>query len=325
MLRHTFGTFLALAILLTSVSTAQTFDFTIIDVPDGSGEHARGVNNLGQIVGGYRADGVDRTDIWVRQPNGTVDTFALPTGRNAQVHSINDLGQVAGLSTTIDVADEAISFGWIYDINSGDYREYNYAPPGDELEPDAAITEVTNDGQTIVGWYDTTADQFEYSSLVDSIDGGNLVTIDGPAERPLTFVWGTNDSGVLVGRDLRSAFVSADGVDFDLFQIDGGSTTAFDINNPGVVVGSHRSPDFTEEFGFIRTIDGELLTGILAPGAENMSIWGINDAGVFVGSYSDANDDSFAYFSVVPEPSSLSLFAVAALLISLSQRRSMRQ
>lgn len=42
----------------------------------------------------------------------------------------------------------------------------------------------------------------------------SLNTIDGPADRVLTFIWGTNDSGVLVGRDLRLAFVSTDGVDF---------------------------------------------------------------------------------------------------------------
>ncbi|MEM9658715.1 MAG: hypothetical protein AAF961_10170, partial [Planctomycetota bacterium] len=256
----------ALMILAETTNLSLAFDFNVIEVPGSSDRGARGVNNLGQIVGEYQPEGVDRYDIWVRQPDGTINTFALPNGRSAQVHGINDLGQVAGLSTTIDVADEAISFGWVYNINTDEYLEYNYSAPGDELTPDAAITEVTNDGQTIVGWYDTTAADFEYAGLVDSFDGGDLTTIDGPNDRPLTFIWGTNDAGVLVGRDFRSAFVSADGVDFDLFQVDDGSTTAFDINNPGVVVGVHRSPDFTRQWGFIRNADGELVTHILAPG-----------------------------------------------------------
>ncbi len=308
-----------LALLLITASTSLAFDFTVFDVPGGTDEGAFGVNNLGQIVGSYQPDGVDRFDIWVRQPDGTFDTFTLPTERDAQVHGINDLGQVAGLSTTIDVADEAISFGWIYDINTGEYTEYNYSAPGDELTPDAAITAVTNDGQTIVGWYDTTPADFQYASFVDSIDGGDFQEIDGPADRALTFAWGTNDSGVLVGRDLRSAFVTRDGVNFDLFQIDGNSTTAFDINNSGVVVGVSRSSDFTQQFGFIRTNDG-LQSGILAPKSTSTSIWGINDAGVFVGTIVDANGDSFAYFSVVPEPTSCVLVSLAAMCLATCRR-----
>ncbi len=300
MFKHTFGSLSALAILSASVTSAsaQEFDFTVIDVPGGSSEAARGVNNLGQIVGGYLPDGADRFDIWVREPSGTFNTFTLPTGRSAQVHSINDLGQVAGLSVLDESADEVISFGWVYDINTGEYREYDYAPPGNEDAPDAAITEVTNDGQTIVGWYDTSVNEFQYLGLVDSIDGGNFRTIDGPAER-FTFPWGTNDSGVLVGREFRSGFVSTDGILFLLFQIDGNFTTAFDVNNSDTIVGSYRSPDFQSEFGFILS-QGELTSGISAPDAVQTTIWGINDHGVFVGSFADADGDGHAFFSVVP-------------------------
>ncbi|MEM8678211.1 MAG: hypothetical protein AAGF97_02545 [Planctomycetota bacterium] len=309
-----------LIVSLLSGGNASAFEFNIIDVPGSSDRGARGVNNLGQIVGEYQPVGVDRFDIWVRDPDGTINTFTLPTGRSAQVHGINDLGQVAGLSTTIDDPNTAISFGWVYDINTGQYREYNYAPAGDETEPDAAITEVTNDGQTVVGWYDTTATDFEYAGLVDSIDRGNLSTIDGPNDRPLTFIWGTNDSGVLVGRDFRSAFVSTDGVNFDLFQIDGNLTTALDINNPGVVVGANFSSDFSEQFGFILT-DTALVSGISAPGAVSTSIWGINDAGIFAGTYVDANGDSFAYYSVVPEPSLIVIFTSTLFGYGLVRRR----
>ncbi len=274
---------------------SEAFDFKVIDVPGGASERAEGVNNLGQIVGSYTVDGTDRRDIWVKEPNGAVHTYELPTGRSAQVHSINDLGQVAGLSTTVDDADTAISFGWVYNIYTEEYLEFNYAPPGDELAPDAAITEVTNDGQTIVGWYDTTVDQFEYLGLVDSINGGNLTTIDGPSD-VFTFVWGTNDSGVLVGRELRSGFTSNDGISFDLFQVDGNFTTAFDINNAGTVVGSYFLPGFASQFGFIRD-QGELSSGIAISGAVRTSISGINDGGLFVGSFTDGDGNTHAFYS----------------------------
>ena len=310
-----------LALLLTTASTSLAFDFTAIEVPGGDREGAYGVNNLGQIVGSFQPDGVDRFDIWVRQPGGTFNTFALPTGRDVQVHGINDLGQVAGGSIVAhDEGEEIIFIPWVYNINTSEYHEYGYAPMGNELLPDGGITEVTNDGQTIVGWYDTSVDQFQYLGLVDSIDGfsidgPNFTTIDGPADR-FTFIWGTNDSGVLVGREFRSAFVSTDGVDFDVFQVDDNFTTAFDINNEGVVVGSYRPSG--SEFGFIRTDDG-LLTGISAPGASHTDIWGINDAGVFVGNFTDDNG-TFPYFSVVPEPTSCVLLAMASLGLATIRR-----
>ncbi|MCA9188331.1 MAG: PEP-CTERM sorting domain-containing protein [Pirellulaceae bacterium] len=317
MFKQSFNALSTLVVMLATTASAIAFDFTIIDVPGGTQERATGVNNLGQIVGSYLVDGTDQFDIWVREPSGTIYTFSLPNGRSAQTHRINDLGQVAGLSAIEDNPTTAVSFGWVFDIDDNSYLEFAYAPPGDP-EPDAAITEVTNDGQTVVGWYDTTVGDFEYLGAVDSIGGGSLTTVDGPSD-VFTFIWGTNDSGILVGREFRSAFISSDGVTFDLFQIDGNFTSANDINNAGVVVGSYFLPGFTEEFGFIRTAD-RLLAGIAAPNAVQTSIDGINDSGVFVGSFSDANGDSFAYFSVVPEPSSLLLFAGAVFGCLLAGR-----
>lgn len=305
------------AVPVTCVGNERGFDFTVIDIPGGSQESAKGVNNLGEIVGDYRPDdtvqlpdGTDRFDIWVSQPNGTIDTFTLPTGLTAQVSSINDLGQVAGLSVLDEFAEEVISFGWVYDINTGEYRQYDYAPPGNEDAPDCAITEVTNDGQTIVGWYDTSVNEFQYLGLVDSIDGGNLMTIDGPAER-FTFVWGTNDSGLLVGRESRSGFVSTDGIRFDLFQVDGNFTTALDVNNAGTVVGSYFSPGFESELGFILN-QGELTSGIsAAPDAVRTAIEGINDEGLFVGEFTDAGGDRHAFYSVFPPDSDSTIVFVS--------------
>src|SRR5258708_1849644 len=88
-----FAGFLAAA---SSLSAAALYNITTFLVPGASppgffGE--TGVNNIGQIVGGFGGAG-GRNMGYIRNPNGSFVTFSGPSGFDTYAEGINDLGQV---------------------------------------------------------------------------------------------------------------------------------------------------------------------------------------------------------------------------------------
>lgn len=72
--------------------------YTVIDPPSAVRTYARGINNLGQVVGSY--EGSDGKTHGFLYNSGTYTTIDDPLGaRGTQVYGINDLGQVVGYYT----------------------------------------------------------------------------------------------------------------------------------------------------------------------------------------------------------------------------------
>lgn len=65
---------------------------------------------------------------------------------------------------------------------------------------------------------------------------------------------------------------------------DANSTTLYDINNTGEIVGTYRHPDFSGTRSFLFS-EGSFVQ-IHVPGSDDTHAYGINDAGEIVGTYS---------------------------------------
>src|SRR5262249_31447101 len=117
-------------------TSAATFTFTIIDVPDGIGQtYATGINNKGEIVGWYHDNSGDHG--FLRSSDGSSFTkFDNPAGiGGTSLQGINNVGYVTGtfsnpfvngrLATSdgsdfLNIADPGASgFTYAHGINDG--------------------------------------------------------------------------------------------------------------------------------------------------------------------------------------------------------------
>jgi uncharacterized membrane protein len=81
--------------VLSWASAAHTtaYTFTTLDVPGAVYPWARGINNVGQIVGYYAAGGLERGFLLT---GGTHTTIAFPGATPCWANGINDAGQILG-------------------------------------------------------------------------------------------------------------------------------------------------------------------------------------------------------------------------------------
>src|SRR5215470_6119894 len=75
-------------------SAVADYDFVQIDVPGGRTSWAHGINDVGQIVGGYW-DG-SRIHGFVRESDGTFTSVDVPGSTDTYADGINNVGEVVG-------------------------------------------------------------------------------------------------------------------------------------------------------------------------------------------------------------------------------------
>jgi hypothetical protein len=146
----------------------------------------------------------------------------------------------------------------------------------------------------------------------------SFTTVDVPGAG-VTYAWGINDSGQIVGASSLGAFLDTGG-SFTTIDVPGVSeTTAFGINDSGQIVGSFgfgvRSHGFLDTGGSFTTID--------VPGAA-ITLSGINNSGQIVGYFIDATGQHGFLATPVPDPPSslpLALGLVALSAIACRRKR----
>jgi probable HAF family extracellular repeat protein len=181
--RHLLLALLLLGIMLSALATAQdpSYTFTTLDVPF-PGAHdtgATGINNHGQIVGGY----LDSRN----QDQGFLDNRGVfTTILNTEPQGINNQGQITGF-----YSDGRGLHGFLYD--SGVYTTLDVS--GANLTLAAGI----NDRGQIVGVYED-SNGVSHGFLYDA---GVFTTFDVPGAS-LTEGRGINNRGQIVGRYLDS-------------------------------------------------------------------------------------------------------------------------
>jgi probable HAF family extracellular repeat protein len=253
-----------------------------------NGTVARGINNLGEIVGYYI---IGRTDCsfflscqlhGFKVVNGKFSTIDVPGAIQTEVFGVNDGGDVVGAFATSD--------GHLHGFllhHTGLLQQIDQ--PGTNF----TFANGVNNSLTVVGngltgfiWKNG---KFTTVDITNHAVGGESETING-----------ISNLGVIAGDIFRADFFNAwqkAGPDLDVFQRIGGSDTHLNgVNARDDVVGSaaalggqgfvtfHSEASETGEHG-------EVLhpVPIAFPGGSNTTPWSINFHQAIVGSYQDVN------------------------------------
>ncbi|HEY6945583.1 MAG TPA: hypothetical protein VI431_10630 [Candidatus Acidoferrum sp.] len=292
--------FLAIAFTLGLIpakpARAQGRTYTSIDFPGAVETGAAGINNLGQIVGGYALpDGSRHGFLYsggvfttIDDPNDLISSEAL---------GINNSGQIVG-AYLLDSPEEGHTFegahAFIY--NAGVFTTLDYPAAGVDH---TTATKINNAGN-VVGVYRISGSPGIGFLYV----GGTFSTVNVPAVLGCcTHNNGINDAGDIVGQYKfpddtapHQGFVSLAGV-YSTLDVPGASdTVAEDINNSRDIVGSYKS--LIGNAGFL--FSGGAFSNIAFPGARRTEAVGINDHGDIVGLYQDQNRVMHGFLAAAP-------------------------
>jgi probable HAF family extracellular repeat protein len=173
---------LRLAVVLALASGARAwagYTFQTIDPPGSTHEKvAYGINNAGQIVGGYNDNSGNHGFLY---SGGAFTKIDVPGAGFTRARGINNAGQIVG-----DTGDGG--HGFLY--SGGAFTTIN--PPGASTSFAYGI----NDAGQIVGFYQTVPGGTEHGFLYS---GGVFTTIDVPGAVVFTEAHGINDAGQIVG------------------------------------------------------------------------------------------------------------------------------
>jgi uncharacterized membrane protein len=274
--------------------------FTTIDAPGAGttapqGTFAIGINAGGAVVG-YFIDGTNTIHAFVRDASGGIKTFDAPGARTqtllgTEAIGINSTGTIAGLF--VDQSNVEHSY-----IRTTDGTITVFDPQGSSFSFATCI----NDAGTVAGRYDLPLGgaqgyirsndgtfsafvipegQLSVAPFVEQINASDAVTG--------IFINGGVDHGFLLVPPGTLAIIDAPGAGMTV----GDGTEALDVNGNGVVVGLIRNgaaDGVAVTHSFMRATDGTYT--VFDPpqaGANGSLADGVNDSGVIVGSYVDAN------------------------------------
>jgi len=269
-------------LLFSLASIAQTHPFISFDAPDAvNGTFPAKINSAGQIAGQYQ-DGDFHNHGFVRNPDGKLTEFDVPSFRDTQAVSINSAGQIVGHYTNLGSSE-----GF---LRTPDGTFHRILVPGATTTSPTAI----NDNGSIAGYYQD--HNFAYHGFVrDSSGAYTTIDVGGgnvKGTKPLSI----NNSGEIAGAYTDSSQVNhgfirnASGV-ITTFDVPGGTQTfSANLNNNGDVTGFY---DDSSHFSasYVRHADGTFLT--FKFGEIPTIALSINDAGYVCGFSQNPSDIGF--------------------------------
>jgi uncharacterized membrane protein len=276
--------------------------FTVVEPPGATTMTPGGINNRGEIVGGYYLDDLDEVNAggatqhgFLRDRRGRYTRFDVPgAGARSSAFDINDRGEIVGLYLDPDGTNHGFLRNTRGRFTTIDHPDATGSSP---LGPGTNVTAITNRGE-IVGNY--AAGGTVHGFVRDR--RGRFTTIDRPGAAA-TYLTGINDRGQIVG-------ISADRAD-DLaaapkgFLLERGryrtiafpgaaATNPSDINNRGQITGNYANADGALH-GFVRDHRGRITTidhpDAIPPGT---AAYNINDRGQITGAYVSTVDQAHA-------------------------------
>jgi probable HAF family extracellular repeat protein len=206
--------------------------FVVIDVPGAPNTFANGLNEHGDVVGGFTgSDG--HTHPFV-QRDGIISTFEVPGARSASAFAINNAGQIVGEYRSTDLSFHGFLFadGALVTIDEG---------PGTGRFADSAAFAINNSGEIGGPFFDPNT----FRSYL--LKNNSVTTIDVPGQGD-TAIQGINNRGDAVGtfNDINLAqhgFLFSQGT-FRTVDFPGGNSTgAIGMNDSGKIVGEYFAPD----------------------------------------------------------------------------------
>jgi uncharacterized membrane protein len=320
--RIPFGWTLAIVLSSASLTLADSYNYTTIDFPGASQTVIGGINNSGQLVGGYQL--ADQSRHGFLDVGGVFTTIDDPNATSgSEATGINNSGQIVG---TYNLNPPEVghvlegAHGFLYN-----QAAMTFSPIDD---PTAGVTNTTpikiNDAGDIVGIFRVNGGSG--NGFLDS--GGSFSTVNFPGQNG-THDNGINNGGEIVGQykdsgGARHGFLDNGGI-FTTIDFPGAPQTILsDINNFGDILGNYTTTQGAI-FGFVDKAG--TLTTIAFPGAVNTEAYGINDKGDIVGTYEDDGGVFHGFeAAAVPEPGTFGLLGAGISLIMLRlQYRRVRQ
>jgi hypothetical protein len=228
--------------------------FSPIDFPAARTTEARGINNLGQVVGSWE-DPDTRSAHGFVLGAGVYTSIDVPGALHTVAYDINDNGDIVG-TFEVTGADGTIQVhGFL--LVSGQFTTITV--------PGAAVTQATginNRGQ-IVGSYIDIDDGHVVGVHGFLLSDGAFTTIDYPvagSAPPVTYALDIDDNGAIVGgyndNDVfqsRRGYVLEEGI-FRAFDVPGSlMTDVFGVNNTGGMVGIYQDGRDGQFYSFLFT------------------------------------------------------------------------
>jgi probable HAF family extracellular repeat protein len=282
-------------------------------LPGGEVSEARGVNDIGQIVGFSSTATGDRAFLWT-STGGMQDLGDLPGGASfSRAYDINNNGQVVGES---GAATGTRAFLW---TSGGGLEDLGDLPGGSDQSSAIAINE---DGQ-VAG----TSSGINFGRAVVWTRDGGMQDLGAPPRLGSTYANGINASGDVVGsghfpNQLHALLWTSSGGIQELGEFFGGFTyrAANDINDIGQVVGGTSSDGLERSGAFVWTSSNglEVLSDLLdssGAGWRLTTATAINNGGQIVGVGENPSGASHAFLlTPIPEPGTWGVAAVALVV-----------
>ncbi len=311
---------LALVLMGQAAKADTTYNFqTLNNSADPTFNQLLGVNNTGQIAG-YFGSGFQG------HPNQGY-TIASPYGQ-ANYTNENFQGSVQTQVTGLNNGTTTVGF-WADAAgnNFGFYKQgtnfTSVTNPNTPMPTQMNQLLGVNDSNLAVGFYqDGNGNLHGYSYSIP----GNTFTAVGPANAVSSEATGINNNGAISGFFVDSAgnqhgFINSAG-NYATYDDPNGTNTAFlGINNNGLAVGTFLDANgitngflFNTGSGTWQTVDDPLQSANPAFDVTGTTVNGINDKGQLVGFYSDGTNVNGFLASPVPEPTTLAMGSMGALL-----------
>lgn len=271
---------------------ADSYDFTVIDVPESSYTGAYGINDRGEIVGASYTDAYDSPglhgfllsqDAFTRI-DGPACSVPYSPDPQTLVYGINNLSQAVGVSNPC--GSESHGFLWVDGILT------TFDIPGSPITEFHGI----NDRGQIVG-YNSDAGGIPHGFLLSE---GTVTELIDPNSADVPIPFGINNRGDIVGSQGTHGFLLSGGR-FTSIEVPGSRfTDVRGINDRGQIVGFYLS--VASQYHLFLYKDGKFTLIPLPEGSSPMA-GGINNEGEIVGSYSDTRMNTHG-FKLTPKENS---------------------
>jgi uncharacterized membrane protein len=264
---------------LSIIQTAHAqYTFTTIDVPGAVDTFLTGINDRGDLVGGYTNEIFGPAYAFFTQGDSLI-TIAVPGSSDTTAFGINNHDKIVGSFVT----DE--QHGFVYSSKRQKFKQIDVPfPTGVFL---TRVNGINNRGQSVGEYLDHPTSNEQHGFLYSN---GEFSSIDVP-HAEVTSANSINNQGQIVGFYAdrftlqRHGFVT-DGEEFtsvDVPFLGASNTVLTGINRRGQIVGIY--DDSGGVHGFVK--DAGIFTTIDVLGAFETVALGINRHGEIVGWYSD--------------------------------------